>query len=297
MSDKEIMEGILLHKNVSQSEARRRALELLEALGLITLTNEAGTDATVLDIDQNPDAALEMISAYRRCGMDVRVDRYPYIESQTMLSVILPPPFDKMGDREITIALADETTRKLAAEKLKAKMTPSDWARLRLTGAKSPAHRQFTGRFFSQLPGDPAELCLEILADDATCATVSAAGMSEKNMHRILMQHYCMAGSDGNALNPDNLFGNTHPRSFGTAAKFIRILLDSGISIENAVARVTTLPAEFFRLPAVGRIAPGNFADVTVFAPETIDSRADFLSPAQPADGIIMTMSAGNIIC
>lgn len=238
------------------------------------------------------DAALELLERYRRKGVDVHIDRYPYVESQTMLSVILPPPFDRMGDGEITQRLTDAELRRQLTEKLRDKMTASAWARLRLTGAKSAAHRRYVGKHFDEIPRDPAELCIEILQDDANSATVGAAGMSEDNMHRILMLDFCMAGSDGNALGPEE---SAHPRAFGTAARFVRILLDSGVSIGKTVRRLTALPAEFFHLKQLGRILPGNYADLTVFDPEQIDSDADFVRPNRPASGITMTVLAGEI--
>ena len=239
------------------------------------------------------DAALELIAAYRKQGVDIHVDRYPYVESQTMLSVILPPPFDRMGDGEITWMLRDASVREQLTASLRAAKGDADWARLRLTGAEAPEHRKFLGKHFSEIPRDPAELCVEILQNDANRATVSAAGMSEENLRRILTLDFCMAGSDGNALNPDALYGNTHPRNFGTAPRFMRMLLDSGVSLGQAVRKLTALPAEFFRLGKVGRIAPDYAADLTIFDPETIDSPADFTDPTRPAQGIVRTMLAG----
>lgn len=300
----ELMQVVAAHDKVFATHLRSEGDQLLESLSEILACAKAANLKRVLISHFKTarqknwyklDAAIEMIESCRRRGIDVRVDRYPYVESQTMLSVILPPPFDQMSDREVTRRLNDPETRKMLTEKLSVKMTPADWARLRLTGAKSAAHRRYAGKFLSQLPGDPALICMEILADDATCATVSAAGMSVANMQRILMLDYCMAGSDGNALKPDALYGNTHPRSFGTAAKFLRILLDNGTPLEKAVYKLTAAPAEFFRLPGVGTLAPGNPADVTVFDPETIDSHADFTDPAQPPEGIIFTMLDGRI--
>jgi N-acyl-D-amino-acid deacylase len=139
---------------------------------------------------------------------------------------------------------------------------------------------------------------VEILADNAACATVSAAGMSEQNMHRILQLEFCMPGSDGYALTPDKMFGNTHPRSFGSGAKFMRILLDSGISIGKSVARMTSQPADFFQLPQIGILQQGYLADITVFDPESIDCQADFTNPSQTATGIKMSILAGKpLIC
>lgn len=241
------------------------------------------------------DAALELINRYRHTGLDIHLDRYPYLESQTMLSVILPPPYDTMRDAAITAELKDESVRNHLTGILRAQKTPQDWQRLRLTGARNSEFLPFLGKHFHEIPGDPAENCIKILAADATCATISAAGMSESNLQRIMALDFCMCGSDGYALSLDSVHTNAHPRSFGSAAKFMRKLLDSNCQIGQAVRRMTALPAEFFRLPASGKLRPGNHADLTVFDPETIDSKADFTSVCRPADGILMTVVNGMV--
>ena len=83
------------------------------------------------------DAALELMNDYRNQNIDVRFDRYPYTESQTMLSVILPPPFDTMPDRDITIAMQDEKAVQEAIASLTGR-SESDWSRWRLTGTTPP---------------------------------------------------------------------------------------------------------------------------------------------------------------
>ncbi|MBR2345224.1 MAG: amidohydrolase family protein [Lentisphaeria bacterium] len=302
----ELMRVLEKHQKVYALHLRSEGDQLLESLDeTLNCARKAGLKKVLISHFKTArkenwhklDDALKLIEDSRRNGIDVRVDRYPYVESQTMLSVILPEPFLHMGDVEITKRLADAETRKILTEQLHQKLSQEDWARLRLTGAKSPVHRNFIGKHFSEIPADPAVLTVEILASDATSATISAAGMSEKNMRRILMLDYCMAGSDGYTLSPEKMFGNTHPRSFGSGAKFMRLQLDYGISIGTAVAKLTSKPADFFQISSIGRLTTGYHADVTVFDPESIDCHADFTRPATPATGIKMSILAGNILC
>lgn len=238
--------------------------------------------------------AFEIISRYRAKGMDVRFDRYPYTESQTMLSVILPPPYDTMSDRDITIALKDASCREMLRLHLR-ENRQNDWQRWRLTGTSHPEWKKFAGMKYSELPADPASAVIEQLAFDATTATIGAAGMSKENMMRIINSPLCMAGSDGNALPFSEKFGRAHPRAFGAIANFIRLKLDSSESIGNTVKAVTGDPADFFALPGVGHICGGKKADITVFSPDEIASDADFISPHQPAKGICLTMMNGYI--
>ena len=117
--------------------------------------------------------------------------------------------------------------------------------------------------------------------------------MSEENMKRIISSPEAMFGSDGNALPPDPRFGRPHPRSFGSAAKFARILLDSGMEITNICRKLSGNAAEFFALPDCGSLKVGNYADITVFSPEEIDSKADFAAPCRPAEGIRLVFTGG----
>ena len=241
------------------------------------------------------DAVMEMISDFRSTGMDVRFDRYPYIESQTMLSVILPAPFDTMPDREITRTLRLKPQAVSDIRHALQKRGTSDWDRWRITGTTHPYWKNFIGRKYTELPGDRIEAVVEQLTFDAVSATIGAAGMSAENMSRIITSPLCMAGSDGFALDHDSPSGNSHPRSFGAVAKFIRLRLDSGISIGNTVKAVTSAPAEFFSLPETGFLSPGKKADITIFSPDEIDSHADFADPRRAASGIRLTMFDGSI--
>lgn len=242
------------------------------------------------------DAALDLIELYRSKGIDVRFDRYPYTESQTMLSVILPPPFDTMPDRDITVKLQDSKLKSSLIQELTEKYDDTDWQRWRLTGTNHPEWKKFIGKKFSSLPGNPAAAVIEQLSYDATTAMLSAAGMSEENMKRIITHPLCMAGSDGNAL-PRSGSISTHPRAFGAVAGFIRLKLDAGESIGSCVNSATSRPAEFFSLHDIGVIQSGKYADICVFSPEEIGCKADFTDPCHFADGIRLTMLAGKIAC
>jgi N-acyl-D-amino-acid deacylase len=238
------------------------------------------------------DAALELIENYRADGMDVRFDRYPYTESQTMLSVILPAPFDTMPDRDITIALQDENAVNMIFQALPQRPA-EDWQRWRLTGTTHPRWQKFTGRKYDELGEEKIRAVVEQLAYDATTATIGAAGMSEKNMLKIINHPLCMPGSDGNALPGSDHTHATHPRAFGAIARFVRLKLDSGNSIGKTVNSVSHAPATFFSLTDIGEISAGKKADITVFSPDNIDCKADFIAPRRFAEGIVMSMVDG----
>lgn len=274
-------------------EALEQTLLLAETAGLqkvlISHFKTAGT-ANWHKLDR----ALELFNRFRHKGMQLYIDRYPYVESQTQLSVTLPPPCDTMTDRKITEYLADCGNFAEMLNKLRTFRDQDYWKRMRLAGTTHPRWKHFAGKKFTEFAGDIPQTVMEILRHDAVNATLAAAGMSEENMLRILQLDFCMPGSDGNALPPDYRFNRAHPRAFGTLPRFVRILLDQGTPLPQVCFRTSTMAAEFFNLPGIGHIRRGFCADITVFDPETIDSKADFSAPHTPAAGIIMTMLNGE---
>jgi N-acyl-D-amino-acid deacylase len=116
----------------------------------------------------------------------------------------------------------------------------------------------------------------------------------EGDVRRILGHPYSMIGSDGI---PGGR--STHPRLWGT---FPRVLghyaRDLGLlSLEEAVRKMTSLPAEQFGLEGRGRIAPGLAADLVLFDPATVRDRASFEAPTTPSEGIRATIVNGTVVC
>ena len=242
------------------------------------------------------DAALRLLDDARSAGVEVTVDRYPYTESMTQLSVILPPPWDDMDDIEIQRQLRQPETRERLAAELRQSRPTEYWRQVRLASSAAPEWRSKCGSPVSALGGDPARTVVEIIAADAASACGAFKGMCENNLSRILDLDFCMPGSDGNALPADGAFGASHPRAFGAIAKFIRRRLDASGSIGGAVRRATSLPARVFSLADRGKIAPGYAADLVLFDPDVIDSDADFASPCRTASGIAMTVTGGETV-
>ena len=242
------------------------------------------------------DSALRLIENARRSGISVTVDRYPYVESMTQLSVILPPPWDDMDDVEIQRRLQSPENRRQLTEELRKNRPYEYWGQVRLAASAVPRYCGLCGKTLPELGGDPPETVVEILAADAASACGAFHGMSESNLARILDLDYCMPGSDGNALPADSTGGTTHPRAFGAIAKFLRSRLDASGSIGDAVRRATSLPAGVFGLTDRGAVTAGYAADLVLFDPESINSAADFRTPNTPATGIAMTVTGGRIV-
>ena len=246
------------------------------------------------------DRAIALLEEARAGGMELTVDRYPYTESMTQLSTILPGEWEDLDDETIERRLADPATAETLEHEL-AEARPADsWPTVRLVGTSAPGMAEFCGETFDRIATrcklPPAAVAVRLLAADAAGTTAGFRGMSEENLRRIIALDYCACGSDENARPADGSLGSCHPRAFGSLPHFLRLRLDASSSIEAAVRQVTGLPAGIFRLADAGVIAPGKPADLSAFDPETIDGQADFLHPHAPASGILFTLIGGEFV-
>ncbi len=300
-----LLKVVARHDAIYTTHLRSEGNELLEAL---TETLELARSANLRRVHishfktagranwHKLDAALELLEAARSEGLIVTVDRYPYTESMTQLSVILPGKWSDLDDGTIQRNLQDSSAREVLISELAAARSPDYWQSVRLISGGAAAPEE-CGKTLAEISAEPPRRVVELLAGDCAGTTAAFAGMSEENLRRILALDFCMAGSDGNAFPADYRFGRAHPRAFGAIAKFCRKRLDSGSSIPAAVWRLTGLAAQTFQLPETGVIRPGVPADLVAFNPETIDGNADFGAPHTPATGISWTMKAGSFVC
>ena len=296
------MRTLAKYDKVYTTHLRSEGNKLLESLEeTLYLAEEAGLKKVLIshlktagmDNFHKLDNALELIRSYRAQGMDVRFDRYPYIESQTMLSIVLGEKYSSYSDQALSRLLEDPEEFRLAVTHLQSFRDEAYWRTRRLAGTPHPAYRDCQGKYFAEISPNPAETVVKILKTSAASSTVAAASMSQQNMEKIISSPEAMFGSDGNALPPDDRFGRPHPRAFGSAAKFARTLLDCNIKITEVCRKLSGNAAGFFALENIGALKVGNCADITVFSPEDIDSKADFADPYRPAEGIRAVFTGG----
>lgn len=242
------------------------------------------------------DALLALFEDAENQGIRISCDRYPYTESMTQLSVVLPGTWGELDDVALKRLLKNPEEKAELLKELRKAKDEDYWRMCRIVHTSHPDYRIFNGRKIDSIGRDPAECVVEMLAFDPVNTTAAFAGMSEENMKRIIALPFCAAGSDGNALPEDGRFGAAHPRAFGAIARFIRLLLDMGISIEQTVHKVTGLSAGIFGISDAGTIRAGAAADLVIFDPDSIDGRADFLSPETAASGIGYVFKKGKII-
>ncbi len=143
------------------------------------------------------------------------------------------------------------------------------------------------------------EQCVVKLIKEST-GKISAIyfSMSESDVENIMKQKYGIIGSDGYSYpveSPDG-FGFPHPRNFGTFPKFLETIRDKKLlTIEEALIKITSLPAKVFNIKNRGILKEGAFADITIFDFEKVKDNSTFTDPFKKPSGIEYVIVNGKI--
>lgn len=250
-----------------------------------------------------PARALERIDAARARGLDVAADVYPYTASSTRLTSRLPDFAMDGGKDELLRLLASPGDRARVAQGLAARfgrdVDPDGIVIAELAPAGAEDLSWTIGHSLTEigdrLGTDPAEAAMRVLAGhDASVAIVNHA-MHPDDVAAVLQHPWVSVASDGWTMQPRGA-GKPHPRSFGTFARVLgHYVREQGIlSLEEAVRKMTGLPAERLRLADRGRVAAGWIADLSLFDPATVTDRSTFDDPWQLATGVRAVFLGGR---
>ena len=222
----------------------------------------------------------------RREGLDFHADRYPYVASSTGLDSILPNWAYIGGNAEELKRLENKAScEKLEAEVLATNPEPDFWSRIQVAAVTDERLRsEISGKTLDVIAAAwkvrPFEAFRRIAIEDKLRTSAIFATMCEENLERILSWDFVMIASDATAR---NISGPTrvsapHPRTFGTFPRMLaRYVRERKImSLEEAIRRMTWLPAEKFNIRDRGQIRAGAFADMVIFDAEKIRDEATF---------------------
>jgi N-acyl-D-amino-acid deacylase len=251
--------------------------------------------------------SLKMIEEVRDRGIDVTCDVYPYVAASTGLSAELPHWAHEGGTEKLVQRLTDAETRARLIRELReespdqASMLEVDiWDVTQIARCKN--HPDLEGKTVSEIAQtkhmDAFELVFDLLIDDAAISVVCFL-MCEDDVCTVLRHPVSMIGTDGWAVAPYGVLGKgmPHPRSYGTfprvLGKYVRE--ERILMLENAIRKMTSLPAQKLGLRDRGIIREGMRADITIFNPETITDRATYQNPHQYPDGVEYVIVNGKI--
>jgi N-acyl-D-amino-acid deacylase len=291
------------------SHMRSEGNRLLEAIDeTLTIAREANIRAEIYHLKASGESnwpkmavAIEKIEAARKQGLDVTADMYTYTAGSTGLDASMPPWVQEGGYKAWAQRLRDPKVR---ARVRKEMTTPQDvWENLMLAaggdgtllvGFKNEALRQYAGKTLAEvarLRGTSLQdTAMDLVVEDGSRVQVVYFLMSEENVRRQIALPWVSFGSDAASMAPDGVFikTSTHPRAYGNFARLLGKYVrdEHAVSLEEAIRKLTSLPAATLRVKERGRLAPGYFADVVAFDPRTIADRATYEKPHQYATGV-----------
>lgn len=235
---------------------------------------------------------IEIIERARAEGLDVAGDQYPYARSSTSLTGALFPRWSLAGGRKQTLDLmADGVERRRLATGVSEILGLYESSDAVLIASYSP-NTEYEGLNLTQvadrLECEPEEAALRMYEKGE--ASVILASLAERDVDLIARAPYISVASDGSSLRSQGplSLGKPHPRSYGTHARFFKEFVreKKAVKLEDAIRRMTSLPASRLRLEKRGRLAAGYKADVVVLDPGSIADTATFTAPHSYATGV-----------
>lgn len=256
------------------------------------------------------DSVLAMIDHANREGLKITADMYTYTAGATGLDASMPPWVQEGGIKEWIKRLQDPKIRKRALDEMR---KPSDtWEnlllmagspdRVLLLGFANDSLKRYTGKTLAEVAAiygkSPEETAMDLVITDSTRVGTAYFMMSEENVKRQIKLPYLSFGSDAESPATEGVFlkSNTHPRAYGNFARLLGKYVrdEQVIPLEEAIRKLTTLPASNLKIRDRGTLAPGYFADVVVFDPQRIQDHATFEKPHQYSTGMVHVFVNGT---
>lgn len=290
----------------------------LEAIDeLITISKEADIPAEIYHLKAGGqhnwskwEAAIAKIDSARDVGLQITTDMYNYIAGATGLDASMPPWVQEGGYEEWARRLQDPTIRQKVVQEMQdigdgwenlffAAGTPDN---LLLIGFKNDSLKYLTGKSLtevSEIRGtSPEETAIDLVIQDGSRVGTVYFLMSEENVKKQIALPYMSFGSDASSLAPEGNFlkSNPHPRAYGNFARLLGkyVREEKVIPMEDAIRKLTSLPAENLKINERGWLKDGYYADVVVFDPATISDHATFAEPHQYATGMVHVFVNGE---
>ena len=232
------------------------------------------------------DAVIELVEDARTEGVEVGVDAYPYLAGSCNLTQLLPTWSLEGGTGQLLERLARQDTRQRIIAETEGDMA-NTWEDILLASLTNPAQKDLVGKTVQQVAderGCPGvEAAVELLLENQGRVVIVSFNQSEENLRKVLTHPLTAIITDGLMT-----AGKPHPRTFGTYPTLLgEYVREKGwLSLEEAIHKITELPAQRFHLENRGLVQPGNWADITIFAAGEIGTRGNYAEPDHIPEGI-----------
>ncbi len=242
------------------------------------------------------DGAIAKIDSARAAGLSITADMYNYPASSTGLGILMPEWVQEGGFEKWIARLQDPEVRKVVGPEIiktimRKQGTPE---KVLLIGFNTDSLKYLQGKTLAEIASmrgkSAEETVMDLVIEDNSNVDAVFFSMSEDNLRRQIAQPWMMFGSDGKSMAPEGIFlkSATHPRAYGNFARLLgKYVRDERvITLEEAVRRLTSLPAATMKIERRGALKEGYFADVVVFDPAKIQDHSTFENPHQLSTGM-----------
>ena len=247
---------------------------------------------------------LARLEVERAQGIDITVDQYPYTAGSTTLASVLPPWAQVGGVPKILERLRDPALRRAIKADLAADpqhgenmIRGCNWDEILIASVKSARNKTCEGKSLQQIAEmrgeEPLESVFDLLLDEECAVAMIMFTMAEEDVRTVLRHPATMIGTDGIWSH-----GKPHPRIYGSYPRILGMYVrqERLLSLEEAVRKMTSFPAQKFGLWKKGIVRTGMDADLVAFDPDTIAERSTFQDPHQYPAGLPYVLLNGQVV-
>jgi len=258
------------------------------------------------------DSAIRRIERARSEGLDITTNMYTYTAGGTGLTATMPPSLQDGGFAKLRERLQQPAIRRKLVKEMneytdkwenfyRASGSPEN---ILLVGFKQDSLKKYTGKSLAEVARlrgtPPEETAMDLIVQDNSRVECIYFLMNEDNVRRQIQLPYMSFGSDEGSMAPKGVFlkSNCHPRAYGNFARLLGKYVrdEKVIPLEEAIRRLTSLPAKNLKIRNRGELKPGYFADIVIFDPATISDHATYEKPHQYATGVRDVFVNGTIV-
>ncbi len=289
------------------SHIRDEEGNLLDAVQeLITISKEAKIRSEIYHFKaagnsnwQLMEEAIKLINNARNEGLSITSNMYMYNASSTGLNILLPEWAKEEGHDKTMELIQIKDKKKQMIDEIKLHVPPE---KILLVGFKNKNLRNLIGKTLAEVASErnksSKETIVDLIYEDDSRIQVVYFSMSEDNIKKKLALPYMSICSDAGSYATEGVFliQSTHPRAYGSFARLLGkyVREENIITIEEAIYKLTLLPATNLKIKKRGALKIGFYADITIFDPAKIQDQATFEKPHQYATGMVHVFVNGT---